>query len=108
MRIEPEKAAALRVASQAGLGANRDGVVAPQDHGCDVVLDGLVNAVRQVLASRENLVDVLQFRVLRLALLRLRREDVAPVLHLVAEVSDALVEIRGADGGRAHVDAAAT
>ncbi len=109
--VEPDEAELLlppvEVPREPGDRPHRHGVVAAEHHGGRPRLERLRHAVAQRLADLEDLLQVLEARVPGPLGLPDLDAQVAPVVHLVAELDDLRVHLRHAEGGGAHVDAAA-
>jgi hypothetical protein len=111
VRVDPYEAdflaLLLHVGRHSGDGAYGDGMVAAEYDGELVVGHGLAHTFGDVGAGFGNLWQITRFfRAWRDAF-RLRDIDVAEVFHRIAKRRDLFVKTREANGGRAHVDAAA-
>ncbi len=105
--IEPDDADLPAGAGGAADRAERDAVVAAQHDRQRPCREPFFHAIGQRLDGRDDLRQVLEARVTRLAGLRLGNGDGVEVIYVVSERLQLLGEVGVTDGARPHVHAAA-
>ena len=111
MRVKPEVADFLflkaKMRGHAGRRADRDGVIPTKHEREEALAQGFFDRLANVPAGFRNFLKILRALFADGHFFGLFHSEVADVFHRVAELFDGGMQARTAEGGRAHVHAAA-